>query len=200
MEKRLLEQEEIRVEILNDKNVHLIAGFESKVCRELENFLKENAWEEHKIDFSKTYLFFHNNVLVGYVTILMDRQPLKIEYPHQLLSAFKEKTENGYSAVPALKIGRMCVIDCYNSQLESTQYHGLGSIILASVIGHAIQLKSRIGCRVITTHAKKDTNAYRWYEKLGFVFSHCDEKIKEMLARDDIKAVPMFYDINRIIK
>jgi len=162
--------------------------------------LKENAFREHALDFSKTYLFFHGSILAGYITILMDKQPLKIEKKHSLLSDFKEKTEDEYSAVPALKIGRMCVADNYNNQLESARYCGLGKIMFASVLSHANELKGKVGCRVITTHAKKSTRAYEWYKKIGFCFSHNDEKVKSMLADGNVEAIPMFYDINRIIK
>ena len=198
MEKIKLKPEDIRVEILNDKNIHRTNDF-SSVSNELSAFLKENAWKESQMDFSKTYLFFHSAILAGYVTLLMDKQSLKLNHSHFSLSKFESKTEEGYSSVPALKIGRICVSDDYNSQLESAKYRGLGKIIFVFVLDYARDLRGKVGCRVLTTHAKKENKAYQWYLKLGFTFSHNDEKIKNMLEDEEIFSIPMFYDINRII-
>mgnify|MGYP001346846890 CR=1 FL=1 len=200
MTKTLLKQEDIEVEQLTESNLKKIDCFTSSVCKELENFLKENAWKESCVDYSKTYLFFHKGLLIGYTTILMDKQSLKINHPNSSLSKFSKKTEEGYSSVPALKIGRICVIDEYNSQLESSNYLGLGKIMLASILDHAKDLKAKIGCRVITTHAKKSTGAHLWYKKMGFCYSNHEEKTKDLFAKENIEAIPMFYDINRIIK
>lgn len=200
MGKILLRQEDIEVQQLTKDNLSEIDNFTSSVCKELEDFLKENAWKESCVDYSKTFLFFHKDKLVGYTTILMDRQSLQINHPNSSLGKFSRKTEEGYSSVPALKIGRICVIDDYNSQLEKSKYRGLGKIILASILDHTKDLKSKIGCRVITTHAKKSTGAYLWYKKIGFCYSSHEERTKDLLAREDIESIAMFYDINRIIK
>jgi len=149
MERIQLKQSNIEVERLNEDNLKKINGFTSDVCKELENFLKENAWEESKIDISKTYLFFHKGILAGYMTILTDKQSLKINHAGSSLLKFSKKIDDGYSSVPALKIGRMCVTDEYNSQVASSNYSGLGKIMLASVLDHAKDLKDKVGCRVI---------------------------------------------------
>ena len=196
MSKKQLRQEDLEVQKLTKDNLHLIAGFVSSVCVELEAFLKENAWNESCLDFSKTYLFLHKGTLAGYATLLTDKQTLA--NGTEPLLPFQEKAE--YSSIPALKIGRLCVADNYNSQLQASQYSGLGKIIFASILDHAQDLKTKVGCRVITTHAKKATGAHIWYKKLGFLYSHNDEKVKESLAKENVDAVPMFYDINRIIK
>ena len=200
MDKLHLTPQDIRVEKLTNQNAHKIKDFSSTVCKELDAFLKENALYEHSIDFSKTYLFFHGDVLAGYITLLMDKQPLRLEKGHPALFQFKSKTEEGYASVPALKIGRMCVSDNYNSQLETAKYAGLGRIMWAAILDHANTLRERVGCRVITTHAKKATGAYNWYRKMGFNFSHNDEKTNDLLAKEDVEAIPMFYDISRSFK
>ncbi|MBI5398718.1 hypothetical protein HZB03_04610 [Candidatus Woesearchaeota archaeon] len=199
MTKIQLKPEDIRFEKLTGENSHKIATFSSSVSKELDAFLKEKALREHSINFSKTYLFFHGDVLAGYVTLLTDKQSLKIEKGNPFLVQFKDKTEEPYMSVPALKIGRMCVSDNYNSQLETSEYHGLGRLMFASVLNNASELKNTVGCRVITTHAKKNTGAYKWYLKMGFCFSHNDEKTKDLLAKEDVEAIPMFYDINRTV-
>ena len=151
------------------------------------------------MDYSKTYLFFHEGVLAGYVTLLTDKQSLKHDYPHPSLAIFQDKVDKPYSSVPALKIGRICVADNYNSILEAAQYKGLGTIMFTVVLDYAKSLATKVGCRVITSHAKKSTGARFWYHKLGFQYSHKDEKVKELLDREDCESIPMFYDIKRIV-
>lgn len=194
-----LKAEEIKVEPLTTENVFHLKTFCSSACKELEDFLKENAWKEQEMGFSKTYLFFHKEILAGYVTILTDKQSLKHNHPHPSLSIFQEKLDGVYFSVPALKIGRICVVDNYNSKLETAQYAGLGTIMFTVVLDHTRELASKVGCRVITTHAKKSTGAYQWYKKLGFQYSHKDERVNEMLSSEKYDSVPMFYDIRRII-
>mgnify|MGYP001594870089 CR=1 FL=1 len=81
MEKIKLNPKEIDLELLNENNKNHVDTFSSTACRELEKFLKENAWNEQVIGFSKTYLFFHRGILAGYATILMNIQ--KIDYGRQ---------------------------------------------------------------------------------------------------------------------
>ncbi len=199
MEKLELTTSDIRVEPLNEQNICYLQGFYSSVCKELEDFLKENAWKEQTMSFSRTYLFFHGVILASYVTILTDKQSLKDGQSHPSLTIFQRKLDGAYSSVPALKIGRICVADNYNSQLETAQYFSLGTIIFTVVLNHAKELATKVGCRVVTSHAKKSTRAYHWYLKLGFQFSNKEERVKEMLASEKYESIPMFYDINRII-
>jgi len=200
MRKIELKMEDIRVEPLTKENVFHLKHFCSLVCKELEDFLKENALKEQEVDFSRTYLFFHGEVLAGYVTILMDAQ--KVDYNRQSdpLIKLKGKTNQGYKSVPALKIGRLCVCDRYNTQLENSDFSGLGKIIFSAVLSLAIELSKKAGCRLITTHAKKSTKAYKWYEKLGFLYSFNKEKTEELLAKESVDSIPMLYDLQRILR
>ncbi len=199
MSKMQLTPEDIEVMKLDDENKKHINNFSCKACIELEKFLKEDAWKEHKSDFSKTYLFFHKENLAGYATILADKQSFsQSSSPSDQLNRFNEKNLK-YKSVPALKIGRLCTADSYNSQLVESKFKGLGTIMFASILNHAIELSKKIGCRLLTTHAKKKTNAYIWYKKNGFFFSHNEKRIKNMFASEKQEAIPMFYDIKRII-
>ncbi len=202
MSKIRLKPDDIRVELLNDDNKHLIDSFSSSVCKELDDFLKENAWEEQRFGYSKTYLFFHDEKLAGYATLLTDSQKFH-KSKNPFLKPLRKKTiceqnKNGYGSVPALKIGRLCVADKYNSQLEASNYSCLGTIMFSSILKHALELSNKVGCRLITTHAKKSTGAFRWYLKLGFIFSFNTQKTKEQLAREEIDSIPMFYDLKRM--
>ncbi len=200
MEKIKLKPEEVIVEQLNEDNKHHISVFSSTACRELEKFLKENAGKEQVVGFSRTYLFFHKKILAGYVTLLMNIQKIDYNKQNDSLIKLRNKTNQGYTSVPAIKIGRLCVSDDYNTQLKDSHFSGMGKIIFLIVLGMALKLSKKVGCRLITTHAKKSTSAYRWYEKLGFIYSFNEEKTKELLNKVDIESIPMLYDLHRILK
>ena len=72
--------------------------------------------------------------MAGYTTLLMDKQSLKDGQSHPSFIIFQKKLDGSYSSVPALKIGRICVADNYNSQLETAQYSGLGTIVFTVVL------------------------------------------------------------------
>lgn len=200
MEKIKLDPKEIILEPLNVSNKHHISSFSSTACQELELFLKENAWEEQIIGFSRTYLFFHNGILAGYATLLMNIQKIDYNRQNDSLIKLRDKTNQGYTSVPAIKIGRLCVSDDYNTQLRASHFSGMGKIIFSTVLGMAIELSQEVGCRLIVTHAKKSTKAYLWYEKLGFLYSFDEERTKELLAKENIESVPMLYDLHRILR
>lgn len=200
MEKIKLRPEEISVEQLNENNKHHISTFSSTVCQELELFLKENAWKEQVIGFSRTYLFFHKELLAGYATILMNIQKIDYNRQNDTLSKLRNKTNQGYTSVPAIKIGRLCVSDDYNTQLSSSCFSGMGKIIFSTLLGMALELSQEVGCRLIVTHAKKSTKAYGWYKKLGFIYSFNEEKTKELLAKESVEPIPMLYDLHRILR
>lgn len=77
---------ELKSEILSDCYLNSITNFECYE-KELESFLKEDALENQKQGISKTYLFFYENNLVGYVTLLTDTLRLEGE----LREFFKSK-------------------------------------------------------------------------------------------------------------
>lgn len=200
MEKIKLNPKEIIVEPLNENNKHHITTFSSTACQELERFLKENAWKEQVVGFSRTYLFFHKGTLAGYVTLLMNIQKIDYNRQNDSLIKLRDKTNQEYTSVPAIKIGRLCVSDDYNTQLRDSHFSGMGKIIFSAVLGMTIELSQEVGCRLITTHAKKSTKAYQWYEKLGFLYSFNQEKTKELLAKESVESISMLYDLHRILK
>lgn len=200
MEKIKLNPEEVILEQLNENNKQNINFFSSTACQELELFLKENAWKEQVIGFSKTYLFFHKGILAGYATLLMNIQKIDYNRQNDSLIKLRDKTNQGYTSVPAIKIGRLCVSDDYNTQLKDSQFSGMGKIIFSAVLGMTIKPSQEVGCRLIVTHAKKSTKAYQWYEKLGFLYSFNEEKTKELLAKESAESIPMLYDLHRILR
>ena len=143
------------IERLNDK--HIINSFQSSE-NELVDFLQEDALDNQKNRISVTYLFFlKTGELVGYVTLLNDR----INLEGDLKTVFREKGIL-YRALPALKIGRLCVDDKYLRRGIGTQ-----------MIDFSIKVAFRIyegysGCRFIVLDAKKNKQSVHFYKKQGF--------------------------------
>ncbi len=199
MKKEFVNEADILIKELNEETKEDIHYFKSTSCKELQDFLVENALMEQKFGLSKTYLFYHKNVLAGYMTLLTDKQQIEIKGKSDNLAAFRKKTKiSGYRSIPALKIGRLCVSDEFNSQMPFNKYKGLGTIMWVSILSLSKEISSKIGCRVITTHAKKSTGAHKWYKKLGFHYSHNEKRTEEMLSSQEYEAIPMFYDLQEL--
>ena len=101
-EQHKITSEKIKIERLNCN--HNLLDFKSEE-QELVDFLVEDALDNQRKQISVTYLVFLNTgELTGYVTLLNDR----INLEGDLKEAFREKGIL-YRALPALKIGKLCV-------------------------------------------------------------------------------------------
>jgi len=171
--------EDVRIERLNEK--HSLNNFQSYE-QELVDFLLEDALNNQKNRISVTYLWFLNNSkLAGYITLLSDR----INLEGDLKDMFRRKGIE-YHSLPALKVGRLCVDDCYLRR-------GLGTLMLA----FAVKVANRIfnecaGCRFMVLDAKKNpkNNPIHFYKKLGF------QTLKERKKG----TTPMYLDLANNVK
>jgi predicted GNAT family N-acyltransferase len=143
---------DIKIEIINDDhNINHFISYEN----ELVNFLVEDALKNQGQRLSVTFLWFYENELVSYLTLLNDR----INLEEDLKQFFKEKDVH-YNSLPALKIGRICVDDKFLRK-------GLGKLMIEFAIRIAYEIsKDKSGCRFITLDAKQDSRAF--YKKLNF--------------------------------
>ena len=170
-----VEPSEIIIEKLEDK--HDLSSFQSYE-KELVDFLVEDALNNQKQKLSVTFLWFYDNKLVGYVTLLND----KINLEGDLKAFFREKDIH-YKSLPALKIGRLCVHDNF-------QRRGLGKLMVLFAITQANEIcDRRSGCRFITLDAKRnekrELDSIHFYKRLGFKI------LKERLKG----TTPMYLDL-----
>jgi ribosomal protein S18 acetylase RimI-like enzyme len=138
---------------------HDVSGFQSYE-RELVDFLVEDALDNQFKRISATYLWFlQTGELVGYISLLNDR----INLEGGLKTVFREKGVL-YKALPALKIGRLCVDDRYLRM-------GIGTLMVAfaTKVAHRI-FEGYSGCRFIVLDAKrnKEKDAIHFYKRIGF--------------------------------
>ena len=168
--------EDLHIEIINQNhNLHNFQSYEP----DLLDFLIEDALENQKKQVSITYLWFLKSTreLVAYVTVLADA----INLQNEMKQYFKQKGIP-YKSLPALKIGRLCVSDCYLGR-------GVGTLMIEFVLVLAQKIGKEIGVRFITTDAKRNADPKRdslhFYKKLGF----------EVLKPREKGTMPMYKDL-----
>ncbi len=173
-----IKAEEIKIEIISSEhNVDLFQSYE----RELVDFLKEDALENQKQRLSITFLWFYNGQLASYITLLND----KINLESDMKEFFKEIGIN-YKALPALKIGRLCVDNKFLRR-------GLGRLMILSAIQIANETnRTKAGCRFLTLDAKRNPDpgldSIHFYKKQGF------KALKERIKG----TTPMYVDLKLI--
>lgn len=173
-----IKPEEIKIEIIDGSHkVDLFQSYE----KELVDFLTEDALENQKQRLSVTFLWFYEEKLVSYISLLND----KINLEGDLKEFFREKGIH-YQSLPALKIGRLCVNDQF-------QRRGLGKLMILTTIKIAQEIsKTRAGCRFVTLDAKRNKNPERdsllFYQKMGF----------QMLRGKKTGPTPMYLDLQFI--
>lgn len=153
-----IEPSEMIIEKIN--GTHNLKNFKSYEP-DLVDFLLEDALNNQKQKLSVTFLWFYRKDIVGYITLLND----KISLEGNLKDFFREKDIH-YKALPALKIGRLCVHDSFLRR-------GIGKLIVSFAIQQANEISdNKSGCRFITLDAKRneksELDSIHFYKKLGF--------------------------------
>lgn len=179
MEQAKITEEKIKIEILRPSHLPLLQGFRSHE-QDLVDFLVEDALDNQNQRLSLTFLWFYQNELVSYITLLNDR----INLDGELKTAFQKK-EILYRSLPALKIGRLCVDDRF-------LHRGIGTLMIdfsIEIANHIIEKYS--GCRFIVLDAKKNgrDNPVLFYEK---------QRFKTLKHRKE--TTPMYLDLMDNIK
>jgi len=167
--------EDVVIERISAKHI-VISNFQSYE-QELVDFLKEDALDNQFKKISVTYLvFLTSGELAGYITLLNDR----INLESDLKEIFRNKGIL-YKALPALKIGRLCVDDRFLRK-------GLGTIMLAFAVKLADHIFERYcGCRFIVLDAKRnrENDVIHFYKKVGF----------KILKEREKGSTPMYLDL-----
>lgn len=173
-------EKDIKIKKLEEEHLNIISDFRSE-NKELEDFLKEDAFDNQNNGISSTYLTFllKDGSLMAYITLLTDR----IDFNDELKEIYRKQGIN-YSYLPALKIGRLCVDDRFRRK-------NIGTLLIKFSIQRLFKIKGIAGCRIITIDAKKSTNKddnpIEFYRKNGFI---------ELITEDkNGDTIPMYFDI-----
>ena len=144
--------ENLRIAKIKDfHNLNTFTSYE----KELVGFLLEDALDNQKKNLSVTFLWFYQEQLAAYITLLTD----KINLEGDLRESFQNKGIY-YRSLPALKVGRLCVNDRFLKR-------GIGKLMMGFAADKAKEInEDKAGCRFMTVDAKEGSVGF--YEKLGF--------------------------------
>ncbi len=170
-----INESDIKIKVLSEEDKQKIYTFK---CYEqdLVDFLRDDAFNNQIKKISTTYLWYLENELIAYITILTDSINL-----NPLLKTQFRREGIYYKSLPALKIGRLCVQDNYAKR-------GIGTKMIFFAIAKAIEINKIAGCRFLTLDAKSDSS--RFYKKMGF----------SILKERKKGTIPMYKDLLKIIE
>jgi hypothetical protein len=129
----------------------------------IDEFIHKEAMQYQNDSMGITYLFYHQNVLVGYVTVAMYAIEVKETRLRMVTS------EKRY---PALLLGRLGVHNGY-------RHRHVGLSICLWTIGLAKELSRKIGCRFVVLLTSPTKVGF--YQKCGFEICPKYEKKKKVL-------------------
>ncbi len=151
--------EAIRVEPLSGD--HDVSDFDC-FSDDLNDFIKNDALHEQECMLSRTYLFFHESSVVGFVSLSAD-SVLAPRLKREDMVRKKDSIKPMYSSLPCILIGRVAVVRKYERL-------GIGTNILNWAIGLITNVVCKsVGCRYITVDPK--TESLDFYQKSGLGFT-----------------------------
>jgi GNAT superfamily N-acetyltransferase len=147
---RLILHENLRVLPLTEGND--LQKFRSSNY-ELNDFLRNDARSSQDKLITRTFLCYHLDDLVGFLTLVADTIEVKLVEAPDGVDGYQ------YSKYPAIKIARIAVD-------EECAGRGIGRFLLLWAMGTVYRVSRVVGCRYITVDAKKESVPF--YEKNGF--------------------------------
>lgn len=151
--------------------------YSSFCCSEnkLNEFLIEDALEDHNNLYSITRLVEYNNEIVGFFSLITDN--ISIDQVDKSAS-----TGYAYHKLPAVKIARLATSKQYEKR-------DVGKIMITEIFRIVYQVTQNVGCRVITVDAK--TGALGFYKKFAF---------KEVMSKKSEETIPMYLDFKTLLE
>lgn len=122
--------------------------------REMESFLREEAWVEQEKGLNTTFLCMNEDKdqIIAYISLCNDSIRLDFEE--------RDELNFSYTTIPALKIARLAV----SSQFQG---NGMGKRLIQFAAGAGVKIRNYSGLTFLTL----DCYAHRvsFYESIGFV-------------------------------
>ena len=158
------------IQRLSDENKHMTDGFSCvetdemlsglnakerrrirKHSKDMEDFLRDEAYEEQEKGLSRTYLFIRDGRLIAYLSLCNDAIRLEFEE--------RDGMELPYTTVPAVKVARLAVSVDYQGK-------GLGKEALQFAVYVSQMIRDYSGVVFLTLDCYEHRVGY--YEKFGF--------------------------------
>ncbi|MFQ6073434.1 MAG: GNAT family N-acetyltransferase [Methanosarcinales archaeon] len=156
-----------------------LSAFNSS-SEDLNDFLKKDAWIYQKNLMGKTFLCKYKENIVAYITLLTDSIKVK-----EIQNEDKEEKVH-ISYYPAVKIGRLAVDQRFEHQ-------GIGTFLLKTAIGNAIELSKYAACRFVILDAKRES--IEFYKKQYFKLIKKHEKKRYPTMYFDL--LPVYEEIKK---
>jgi len=127
-------------------------------CRDLEDFLKNDALEEQNLNVTRVTLAYdEKDILVGFYALSCHGMRIEErDKAHMNLDSIR------YQALPAILLARLAVHKDYRDA-------GIGKALLLRAIGQALEVPKFVGCRFLVAHAYE--HKMDWYKRNKFVQS-----------------------------
>ncbi len=122
----------------------------------LDEFIHDEALNLQKGSMGTTYLFYNEDKVVGYVTILMSCIGVNLNKPRSDTSRHKLRKLH----YPALYLAKIAVENRFRRRY-------IGKLMLFWCIGFALKLSEEIGCRFIFLVTKGESRV-KFYHECGF--------------------------------
>lgn len=150
--------EDFSVEVLNSR--HDLSDFHCK-SPDLDDFIKNDALREQKCMLSRTYLFFYESSIIGFVSLSAD----SVSVPYLKGDDIVMKRDGSkpiYPILPCALIGRLAVV-------ERCARRGIGAYILNWAVGLVTDVVCKsVGCRYITVDPKPESLPLYLKSELGW--------------------------------
>lgn len=123
---------------------------------DLNDFLKNDALRYATTSMSQTYVAVEDDIVVGYITLLMDAIWLHDEEKDK----FKQAEIPPARTIPALKVGRLAKLSTYKKPL-------VGTALMRFAYATLLAQSEKVGCRLLSVDAIP--SAVSFYEGLKFI-------------------------------
>ena len=135
----------------------------------VDEFIHKEAINYQKEHFGITYLFYHNEEIVGFVTIAMG-----VVKANELSEGMEEDSQLEIKTFPSLLIGKLGVDNRYRRR-------DVGRILCAWCVGKALEFSEDIGCRYVSLVTKKSKIGF--YNKCRFFTANPNKERIVMMKR-----------------
>jgi len=142
----------------------------------LQEFIQKEALTFQAEKLGVTYLVFHKNDIVAFLTVSMNCLSVE-ELPE------KEKVPKIKVRYPVLFLGRLGVDKRYQNQ-------NVGTYVCQWIVGLARSLSEIVGCRYLALHALPERSSFYTREPLNFVESSSGRTDTKKLLYCRIADVP----------
>lgn len=166
---------DIRIVKLTKDILSLVGGFDCGDA-DLNEFLQKDALRYYDGKIAVSYVLVSGGRVVGFFCLSNDAVEIRGRDKRKL-----QKEGKAQKTYPSIKIGRFAVD-------KARQHAGVGSYMIETVIGMALEHSLRMGCRYLTVDAYNKEGVRSFYLKNRF----------EVLREEKDKPVLMYLDIKRI--